>query len=69
MTTQEVLTFLKELGINFSVWRLNHLVKRGVLKEPPKIFNLSNRSPRLWSMNDVKRVKLFVMLEVCKKRR
>ena len=64
----EVLTFLKELGINYSVWRLNNLVKRGVLKEPPKIHSLSRHSPRCWPLNTVRSIKLFVALDQCNKR-
>lgn len=68
MTTQEVLSFLKDLGIAFSVWRLNNLVKRGLLKEPVRVQNLAKNSPRLWTMDDVKRVKIYVLLNQCQKR-
>jgi len=69
MTTDELLTFLKELGIKFSVWRLNKLVKRGVLKEPPKIHSLSRYSPRCWPLDTVNRVKLAIMLDRARERR
>ena len=67
MSTGEVLTFLKELGINYSVWRLNNLVKRGILKNPPRIYRFAKYSPRCWAKDTVKKVRLFVMLDQCKK--
>ncbi|WP_378955414.1 hypothetical protein [Pelosinus sp. sgz500959] len=69
MTTEEVLGFLKEKGIQFTVWRLNNLVKRGILKEPVKIYSSSKYSPKLWPIETVNKVKVAVMLDMARAKR
>jgi hypothetical protein len=69
MTTLEVLRFLELQGFKMSSWRLQNLIKRGVINQPIKIFRNTTNGEYYYPANVIARIKLFLQLNECKKRR
>jgi hypothetical protein len=67
MNTLEVLRFLELQGFRISSWKLQRLIKRGVISKPVKVYKTTMNGEYHYPANVISRIKMFLILEACQK--